>query len=491
MGTKTTSETKLPEFQQKFLEETVLPYAQDIAGREFTPYEGERVAGMTPLQQQAMTGYGALSMGGPQFQQASETYGQLAGFGMTPMQAATAGPAERAAAAQLGGAATMEGVGAVEAAQAPDQIAVDTLAATDIGQYMSPYTQNVIESSLRTLGGAQDIALDKLAAQAQAARAFGGSRQGVAEAETRKAYGQQASDLVTQQMEKAFRQAQGAAQYDIGQTQAARTLASQQQMQASTLGQQAREAAAAREQAARAGNMQAANQFAMQQAQFEQQAAMANQQAANAMAQYNAGLEQQARQSTFGGQFQAADVMGRGAAGLGATAGQQLQAEMAGLGAQMGAGEAARGLDQAGLDIAYGEFGREQDFPLTGLNALLGAASGIPTGLGTVTQRAGGLGPTLGAIGSAGQGLGAMGVSLPFSDITLKKNIKKVGRINDLNLYRWDWNEKAKFIGADHYPSTGVIAQEVERKYPEHVIIDETGYRRVNYTGLYSDLGTV
>ncbi|MHC4951504.1 MAG: hypothetical protein ACYTEU_11055, partial [Planctomycetota bacterium] len=147
----------------------------------------------------------------------------------------------------------------------------------------------------------------------------------------------------------------------------------------------------------------------MQQAQFEQQAAMANQQAANAMAQYNAGLEQQARQATFGGQFQAADVMGRGAAGLGATAGQQLQAEMAGLGAQMGAGEAARGLDQAGLDIAYGEFGREQDFPLTGLNALLGAASGIPTNLGTVTQRTGGLGPALGTLGSLGMGLGAMG----------------------------------------------------------------------------------
>jgi hypothetical protein len=205
-------------------------------------------------------------------------------------------------------------------------------------------------------------------------------------------------------MEKAFRQAQGAAQYDIGQTQAARTLASQQQMQASTLGQQAREAAAAREQAARAGNMQAANQFAMQQAQFEQQAAMANQQAANAMAQYNAGLEQQARQATFGGQFQAADVMGRGAAGLGATAGQQLQAQMAGLGAQMGAGEAARGLDQAGLDVAYGEFARQQDFPLTGLNALVSAAGGIPSGYGTTTTR-----DPMGTFGNLLAGFGALG----------------------------------------------------------------------------------
>lgn len=413
MGTKSTTETKLPEFQQQFLEETVLPYATEIAEREFVPYEGERVAGMTPLQQQAMTGYGALDMGGPQFEQAAATYGDLAGFEMTPMQAASAGDAAMMTAAQLGDAATMDGVAAVQAAQAPDQISVDKLATTDIGQYMSPYTQNVIESSLRTLGGAQDIALDKLAAQAQAAKAFGGSRQGVAEAETRKAYGQQAADLITNLQEKAFTQALGSGRFDIGNVQQARTLASQQSLQAETLGQQAREAAAARDQAARAGNMQAANQFAIQQAQFEQQAAAANQQAANAMAQFNAQLEQQARQSTFGGQFQAADVMGRGAAGLGATAGQQLQTQMAGLGAQMGAGETARGLDQAGLDVAYGEFGREQDFPLTGLNALLGAASGIPANLGTVTQRTGGLGPALGTLGSLGMGAAGFGLFGP------------------------------------------------------------------------------
>lgn len=455
MGSKT--ETKdMPEFQQKFLEETVLPYATEIAEREFTPFEGERVAGMTPLQEQAMTGYGGLDMGGPQFEQAAATYGDLAGFGTPTMGAA-----------QLGDAATMEGVAAVEAAQAPDQIAVDQLRTTDMQAYMSPYTQGVIESSLRTLGGAQDIALDKMAAQAQAARAFGGSRQGVAEAETRKAYGQQASDLVTQQMEKAFQQAQRAAQYDIGQTQAARTLASQQQMQANTLGQQAREAAAAREQAARAGNMQAANQFAIQQAQFEQQAAAANQQAA----------------------LSAAGVRAGAAAGLGATAGQQLQAQMAGLGAQMGAGEAARGLDQAGLDVAYGEFARQQNFPLTGLNALVSAAGGIPSQYGTTTTRdpMGTLGNLLSGFGALGTGFNGFGIG--SSDVRLKENIVSAGKISDINFYRWDWNDKAKEIGVENHPTFGVMAQELEKSYPEYVVMGEDGYRRVNYIGLYAELG--
>lgn len=445
MGSRTTTEQKMPEFQETFLKETVIPYATDIAEREFTPYEGDRVAGMTGLQQQALGGYGALSMGTPQFEQAGTAYGRLADYQMTPMQAATAGApatyagasagdAAQMAAAQLSPAERISGVGAVQAAQAPEQIAVDQLRTADMQSYMSPYTQGVIESSLRTLGGAQEQALDRLAAQAQAAKAFGGSRQGVAEAETRKAYGQQAADLVTKQMQQAFQQAQGAAQFDIGQMQSARTLASQQGMQAETLGQQAREAAAAREQAARAGNQQAANMFAQQQAQFEQQARQANMQAQNAMAQFNAQLAQQAslasmgatneaaqaqaareqaaRQATFGGQFQAAGIQQAGAAGLTGLAGAQQQAQLAGLGAQMQAGEAARGLSQAALDAAYAEFARQQDFPLTGLNALATAASGIPSGYGTTTQSYGGLGPALGAVGSLGMGLGPYGFNV-------------------------------------------------------------------------------
>ena len=166
----------------------------------------------------------------------------------------------------------------------------------------------------------------------------------------------------------------------------------------------------------------------------------------------------------------------------------------------MQAGGLQRGLEQAQLGSAYEQFMREQNFPLTGLNALATAASGIPAGLGTVTQSTSGLGPALGAIGAFGMGFpgfgnmpifnplfGGPGLGLP-SDARLKENVQKVGSRNGVNLYTWDWNDTAKSIGADKYPATGVIAQEVEAKYPQHVVRDANGFRRVNYVGLYSEL---
>lgn len=239
-----TQVAEMPAFQEEFLTQEILPYAKEIAGREFEAYTGDRVAGLTPLQQQA-----------------ADIYGDVAG---------------------------------------------NQLASADLSPYMSPYQQSVIDASLRTLGGAQDMALNQMEDRAQKAGAFGGSRHGVAEAETRKAYGQQASDLVTKQMQAGFMNAQ---------QQAAADLARRQQTAA----------------------------------------------------------------------------------------------------AMMSTGESARMLDQAQLEADYAEFMRQQQFPLTGLNALTLGASGIPQGYGTTTNTGsqvtsiGGMGPTLGAVGSLGMGLGPRG----------------------------------------------------------------------------------
>ena len=376
MSSTKTQETKLPQWQEDFIREQILPRGIEIAETEYTPYEGETIAGMTPTQQQALSGFGGLDMGGQTYDQAIGVQQGLANFTPTDMQAAQLGQAER-----------MQGVGAVEAARAPGQIGVDTLARTNFDAYMSPYTQNVINRSLETLGGAQEQALNKLSAQATAARAFGGSRQGVAEAGTREAYGKQAADLVAGLQEKAFTQALGSGQFDIGNVQQARALQSGQQMTAETLGQQAREAAAARDQAARAGNMAAANQFAQQQAQFEQAANAAN----------------------YQGQFQTAGIQSAAANAMGSLAGQRLQSEMSGLGAQMSAGEQQRALEQAQLQSDYAMFQEQQGYPLTQLNAVLAAGSGVPAGLGTVTKNDpfGGLtavGNLLGGFGSAATG---------------------------------------------------------------------------------------
>jgi len=317
MGSKSTETKSMPQFQQDFLEGTVIPFAQDFLAQPYQSFEGDRVAGMTPLQRQAIAGYGALNMGEPLYGQAAQTYGEI-----TQMEAPT-----------------------MEAAQIGD---VGSIAEADMGAYMSPYTEAVIESGLSDLGAAQEMSLAKQAAQAQRARAFGGSRQAIAEAETRKAYGQQAADLITRERARAFDQAQRAAQFDI-------------------TGQQQR---------------------ALQQASFEQQAGLAGQQAA----------------------LDAARLRGTAAAGLGSIAGQQLQSQLAGLGAQMAAGEAQRAIQQAQLDVPYQDYLAQQQFPLTQFGVLTGTAGAIPQGYGTTTTRTGGLGPALGALGSVGMGFGMAGL---------------------------------------------------------------------------------
>jgi len=92
-----------------------------------------------------------------------------------------------------------------------------TLAGQNIAQYESPYQQAVIDRTLQDLGGAQEQALNVLGQQATAARAFGGSRQGIAEAETRKGFAEQAAETVANLRERGFQKALESAQVAVGQ----------------------------------------------------------------------------------------------------------------------------------------------------------------------------------------------------------------------------------------------------------------------------------
>jgi len=69
------------------------------------------------------------------------------------------------------------------------------------------------------------------------------------------------------------------------------------------------------------------------------------------------------------------------------------------------------------------------------------------------------------------------------SDIRLKKNVKKTGRmIGVLSEYTWEWNDEAVRIGVSSDPTTGVIAQEALHVYPGVVSSGKHGYYMVNYT---------
>ena len=283
--------------------------------------------------------------------QAGDTYGRLSNF--TPQQMQSA---------QLGQAQTMQGVGAVQSAQAPSQINVNQLASTNLDPYMSPYTQNVIDQGQADIERQRQLASNQLGAQAQAAGAFGGSRQAVQEGVLAGEALRQAGALSAQQRQQGFTQALQSGQFDIGNVQQARTLASGQEFQANQFQQQAQEAAAARDQAARSGNMQAANQFAIQQAQYEQAANQAN----------------------YQGQFQAANVQSGAAGGLRGLGTTMFGQGQVGLQQQQAAAARAQAAQQAMLDAGRQQTLANMGYPSQALQTGAGVLSGLPSA--TMTQ---------------------------------------------------------------------------------------------------------
>jgi len=128
---------------------------------------------------------------------------------------------------------------AAEMGYQPGMVSAGQLATTSMTPYMNPYTEEVIKATEADILRGAQMGLNTLGAQAQAARAFGGSRQGVAEAELGRNVLQQLAQSSAGLRQAGFQQAQSAAQQDI-----ANALAAQQFNVGSGLqGQQARLAA--------------------------------------------------------------------------------------------------------------------------------------------------------------------------------------------------------------------------------------------------------
>jgi len=88
-------------------------------------------------------------------------------------------------------------------------------AAGGINTYMNPYTQQVIDTSMADLERQRQMQQNQLGAQASAAKAFGGSRQGIAEAATNEAFARQGGQLAAGLRQQGFNTALGAAQQDV------------------------------------------------------------------------------------------------------------------------------------------------------------------------------------------------------------------------------------------------------------------------------------
>lgn len=84
-----------------------------------------------------------------------------------------------------------------------------------VNRYMNPYTQSVIDTTMGSMDRARDMAINDIGASATAAGAYGGSRHGVAEAETNRAFIDQVGQMSAGLNAQNFGQAQAQANTDL------------------------------------------------------------------------------------------------------------------------------------------------------------------------------------------------------------------------------------------------------------------------------------
>lgn len=179
---QTTTQTDVPAYARPYVER-MLGKTEALTSTPYQAYGGERLAGFTPLQQQAFQSVANLQ------------------------------PAQ-----QLGTATQMGGIAGLQGLTAGQQYAQQATSPGAMQAYMSPYTQLALEPQMRE--AARRSGMEGQMQQAQAVRqgAFGGARSGIVEAERQRNLGQLQSDIYGRGMQTAFEQARQAQQFgaDLG-----------------------------------------------------------------------------------------------------------------------------------------------------------------------------------------------------------------------------------------------------------------------------------
>ena len=175
---KTTQVTELPEWARPYAKESLAKGAAltDINQNPYQQYSGERIAGFTPLQQQAQQGAANMQPS------------QQVGFG-----------------SNLAGAA---GLGALNTNYQAGRFGGGTFGQGAADFYMNPYQQNVTDIGKREAARQSSILGTQQAGQATQAGAFGGSRFGIQQAERERNLGQQMADIQAQGSNAAYTNAQ-------------------------------------------------------------------------------------------------------------------------------------------------------------------------------------------------------------------------------------------------------------------------------------------
>jgi hypothetical protein len=174
---QTVTQTNLPEYARPYFE-NVLQRGMAESYRGYTPFEGQRIAGFSPLQQQVQ--------------------GEVAGM-QTPGQFGAAT-----------GLTAASGLGALQSGQQYLNMATDP---SQTQQFMSPYMQNVVD--VQKDQAIRDAQKQQLGASLGAARqgTYGGARQLLAQTERERNLGSQLANIQAAGSQKAFEAAQQAQQF--------------------------------------------------------------------------------------------------------------------------------------------------------------------------------------------------------------------------------------------------------------------------------------
>lgn len=181
--TQTVQQTNLPAWAQPYSEE-ILGKAQALTDVNQNPYEtysGQRLAGFTPMQQQA--------------------FQNISGMQVSPQTG------------QATGLAGLAGLGSMGAGQGYMNMATNPAA---IQAFMSPYQQNVTDWQKQQAVMDYGRALPGLGARAAQSGAFGGSRQALVESEAQRNLQNQLAGIQAQGSQNAFNAAQQAQQFGAG-----------------------------------------------------------------------------------------------------------------------------------------------------------------------------------------------------------------------------------------------------------------------------------
>ena len=402
---------------------------------------------------------GAQNAALPYYAQATQSLGQgqdigsqLAGLSMGTLygaQGAAAGPQQQAGQAYrqaYAGAQPFNQAAAGYTAAGAQAVNPEGLGAAQIGQYMSPYLQTVLQGTAGLQDQMNQQAMAGQTGNAIRQGAFGGDRAGLAAAnlaqQQQLANAQTFSNILNQGYGQALSTAQGQQQLGLGAAQANRAAQQQAAQQALAIGQQ--------QFGQGLGYGQA--QAALGQQQFGQGATTAQQLAALGQQQFGQGATA----------AQQAAALGSGIYGMGAGTAQQLAglgagAQAAGLQgaqAQLAAGQAQQQTQQAGQTALYNQFLQQQSYPFQVAQFLANIAEGTGALSGSTT--------------TTNQAQGG------FSDARLKENIRKIGKTFDgQNIYSYNFKGSPK-------TEIGLMAQEVEHKHPEAVGL-AGGYKTVRY----------